>query len=127
MSTKCPCCDSQVDKPLLVDIETNILAVGDKRSRLVHRELEVMRVLTRALPGTARFAQVIAALWPPPLDEPEDAENSVHVVISKLRRTLSGSPFRIRTVHGVGYRLERHTQDLVVLAAQSLQEAAHAG
>lgn len=129
MTTKCPCCGTTVNKPILVDITANIISFGGIEVRVPTRWAEVMRIMVGRMPHPATTDQVIGALWAE-RDEPENIGNNVKVVISQLRHALVGSGLAIRTVYGVGYKLERADipPDKLVVARASLalQEAASA-
>ena len=59
-------------------------------------------------PGqTLTREQLFAQAWP---DEPRVAANTVEQYVGYLRRKLGGPV--IRTVHGVGYRLDADLRDL---------------
>lgn len=121
MTTKCPCCGTMVDQVILVT--ANTLAFGDIRVSLPPRETQVMRVLVNAMPGIAGRDEIIRALWTS-ANHPADADNNLQVSISTLRHVLVGSPFAIKTVRTIGYRLERIEPATVGASIHAIREAA---
>lgn len=124
--TTCPCCGGSVNRSIVVSIEQNVMVLGDRFIHLTPREVEIMRVLVGAMPATARYGQIIAALWPNPDDEPDGgAEGNIKVVVWRLRKLLGGI-LAIVCIPEVGYRLERVDAPLAVLNKREVARAAHA-
>lgn len=129
MSTKCPCCGKPNDSAVLVDETSHIVAIEDLQIRLPDRCVRVLQLLLRALPHPVPRDKIVAALWSEKR-EPEDAENNMRAVISQMRHAFIGTKLAIRSVYGVGYRLERtdlsRDRVLVAQAIAGLTEAANA-
>lgn len=102
---RCPCCGTEVDCQLLVDLETNYAVYGDCALRFRRQEIEVLHILAHRYPNTVRLGELISALY----GITDGSEDGVRVVISKLRRALKPFPYRIATVIGVGWRLDKIT------------------
>ncbi len=74
---------------------------------LTVREYRLLRAFLRHPGQTLTREQLLAQAW---TDEPRIAANTVEQYVGYLRRKLGGSV--IRTVHGVGYRLDADPRDL---------------
>lgn len=97
------------------------ISVGDismlPRQRIVHRgpealeltpiSFDILKLLLEAFPGVVTRGQIEHVIWQ---DEPPDSEAALRGHIHRLRRALAttAAPDRIKTVHGVGYRLRAH-------------------
>jgi len=90
---------------LAVDPTQHTMRVGQRIVPLSPLEARLLAVLRQEAGRVVAHARLRAA-WsaPPPL-----AANTLHVYVMRLRRHLqaAGSPWRIRTLHGRGYLLER--------------------
>lgn len=125
MTAKCPCCGVESDQSIIVSIEQNLLAVKDRSFRVSPRETLLLESLVKAMPGTARYARLIADLWPNPADEPAGgAERNLKVVVCGLRRILQGT-IAITCVPGVGYRLDRTDAQVPITNKRAVAQAAH--
>jgi DNA-binding winged helix-turn-helix (wHTH) protein len=80
------------------------------RAVLSAREFALLRALMRHAGITLTREQLLQHAWP---DEPRVAANTVDVYVGYLRRKLGTST--IKTVRGVGYRLERETAEALRL------------
>lgn len=129
MTTKCPCCGTQSDSAILIDETSHIVAVDNLQIRMPDRCIRLLRLLLRAVPHPVERDTLIAALWHEK-HEPDDAEASLRVIISQMRHAFIGSKVALRSVYGVGYRLERtdlsRDRLLVAQAITGLMEAANA-
>lgn len=126
MTAKCPCCGGESGQPIIVSIEQNLLAVKDRSFRVSPRETLLLESLVKAMPGTARYARLIADLWPNPADEPAGgAERNLKVVVCGLRRILQGT-IAITCVPGVGYRLDRVDASVPITNKRAVARAVHA-
>ncbi len=68
---------------------------------LGRKALELLTLLAKAEGDLVTKDELMAAVWPDVTIE----ENAVQVHISALRKALGGEADRLRTVHGLGYRL----------------------
>jgi DNA-binding response OmpR family regulator len=62
----------------------------------------IYMVVTTPIGRTVPRDDILAALYPDPDKEPEDAGGVLRVQIHRLRKKLRGSGVEIRTVHGRG-------------------------
>lgn len=88
---------------LSMDATARELHVGERRVELTPREwaiLEYLLLHAQTVVGKDKLLQAISG-WDDPL-----APNAVEVYVSRVRAKLEGSSVSIRTVRGVGYRLE---------------------
>ncbi len=82
------------------------------RAVLSTREFALLRALLRHAGITLTREQLLQQAWP---DEPRVAANTVEVYVGYLRRKLGADT--IRTVRGVGYRVEPETGEALRLEA----------
>jgi DNA-binding response OmpR family regulator len=89
--------------PLLLDLGLRSARLSDQLLDLPVREWEVLQHLIMAAPRVLSKQKLIDSLgdW-----DNEVSANAVELYVSRLRAKLGNSPVRIRTVRGIGYRLE---------------------
>lgn len=75
-----------------------------ERHGLTQREARLFRILQRAEGRYIGQEALLARLYADRPDDPPDRK-VLGVFVSKIRGKLEGSPWRIETEHGVGYRL----------------------
>lgn len=93
------------DQSIKVDLTTNCITIGATEIKLPPQEAELATVLLKAMPGGARKAAIIAALWGN--FERSNPESHMKVLAHNLRRKLTRFGIVIDCVHGVGYRMTR--------------------
>ena len=88
--------------PLSLDVAAHTVAVAGEAVTLTGRELSVLEQLMLAAPKVAGKAQLMERLgqW-----DREITPNAIEIYISRLRTKL-GDTVTIRTVRGIGYRIE---------------------
>ena len=115
---------AQGDQPLrLADWEINLQSrsvrhAGGRELELTRTEFDLLAYLTINADQALARDQILAEVWGEGVAvEPRTVDNFV----SKLKSRLEWSPssgFRIRTIRGVGYRLELSAHDELVHAAR---------
>ena len=103
---------STLDRPstiqtgeLVVDLETRVVSVNDKRVRLTGKEYGILELLSLWQGTTVTKEMLLGHLYGG-MDEPE--MKIIDVFVCHLRKKLAqptGSKFYIETVWGRGYRL----------------------
>jgi len=88
---------------LQMDMGVHEACLGGEPLPLTGREWNVLQSLLLAAPRVLSKTKLADSLsqW-----DKEITTNAVEIYVSRLRTKLQGSPVLIRTVHGVGYRLE---------------------
>ena len=89
--------------PLTIDSESRVVHFGDQQIELTPREWSILEYLllhADAVVGKDKLLQAISD-WDDNL-----APNAIEVYVSRLRTKLDPAGVRIRTVRGVGYRIE---------------------
>jgi len=89
--------------PLLLDLGRRIATLSGAPLDLPRREWALLKALLLASPnvvGKERLMQVMAG-W-----QDELTPNAIEVYASRLRRKLASAGLNIRTVRGIGYRLD---------------------
>ncbi len=89
--------------PLRVNLRTHEVYQGEEFFALRPREREVLESLMTAWPGCAAKAALFKDADGVPADS---SPNAVEVSIFRLRQKLAPLGLTIRTVRGIGYRLE---------------------
>ncbi|HEX8963762.1 MAG TPA: response regulator [Rhodocyclaceae bacterium] len=87
--------------PLRVNLRTHEVYLGEEFFALRPREREVLESLMTAWPGCAAKANLFKDAG-----SAELSPNAIEVSIFRLRQKLAPLGFTIRTVRGIGYRLE---------------------
>lgn len=89
--------------PLQLDLGLRSARLSDQLLDLPVREWEVLQHLIMAAPRVLSKQKLIDSLgdW-----DNEVSANAVELYVSRLRAKLGSSPVQIRTVRGIGYRLE---------------------
>jgi DNA-binding response OmpR family regulator len=87
-----------------LDPVTRAVSVGDRPVTLTSTEYRILELLMRRAPAVVDRSSIAAHAWD---DETVPlGSNAIDVQLSRLRAKLSDPDVRIRTVRGVGYRLE---------------------
>jgi len=89
--------------PLVLDIGRHEASLGQQALALTRREWSLLEALLLATPrvlGKDRLADSLSR-W-----DKEITNNAVEIYVSRLRAKLHGGGVLIRTVRGIGYRLE---------------------
>jgi DNA-binding response OmpR family regulator len=61
--TTCPCCGGTVARPLVVDLETNTVARGDRAIQVEPRTAEILSILADAYPAAVDREKLIDGIW----------------------------------------------------------------
>lgn len=89
--------------PLLLDIATHEATLADAPLALTGREWDLLLALMLAMPRVLPKRKLADSLscW-----DKEITDNAVEIYVSRVRNKLAGSGVSIRTVRGVGYRMD---------------------
>lgn len=89
--------------PLLIDLANQEARLNNTHLPLSGREWHVLQALVLAVPNAASKARIANSLsrW-----DREVSENAVEIYVSRLRLKLQFGGVRVRTLRGIGYRLE---------------------
>ena len=89
--------------PLSLDVQRHTASLHQAPLELTGREWAVLEHLVLALPRVVAKAKLVDSLgqW-----DREITANAVEIYVSRLRGKLAGSGVIIRTVRGIGYRIE---------------------
>jgi DNA-binding response OmpR family regulator len=89
--------------PLALDLGQHTATLGGSALELTGREWDVLQHLMLAAPKVLAKQKLVESLgcW-----DGELSPNAVEIYISRLRAKLADSTVQIRTVRGIGYRLE---------------------
>lgn len=103
----CPTCGTPYDAEVLrVDLNRNIIITRKGWRKLQPRQAEIMAVLSRHFPEMAEYGDIFIGIYGHG-DEPENADHILRVYIARLRGILKPLGWRIVSVWGRGYRLEK--------------------
>lgn len=89
--------------PLRLDLARHNAAVGDIRLELTGREWDILQQLMLASPNLVTKQKLVESLseW-----DNELTPNAIEIYVSRLRGKLRESGVEIRTLRGIGYRLD---------------------
>lgn len=85
-----------------IDLDARTVVVAGAEARLTPTEFELLEYLVMRLGRAVRREQLVSAV----LRGDEATEQALQTHISRLRRKLKADGGRIRTVWGIGYRLD---------------------
>ncbi|UOF92388.1 response regulator transcription factor [Fodinisporobacter ferrooxydans] len=91
---------------LTIHFKTHEVTVGDKEIKLTRREFAILELLARNKGIVLSIEQIYERVWNEPF---LGSENTVMVHIRKLREKIEPNPKEpkyIKTIWGVGYKLE---------------------
>jgi DNA-binding response OmpR family regulator len=90
--------------PLTLDASTQEARLGGEPLNLTRREWHLMEAMMLAAPKIISKEKLADSLshW-----DKEISINAIEIIISRLRNKLQGHGILIRTLRGVGYRLEQ--------------------
>ena len=110
---RCPCCGSEVDRPFLVDINSNTVARGDRIVRVTASQAILIDALWRAYPAAVVIDDLRWALYGGRAREPGNPRATIKVMLSHCRYQLTSVGIGIKGSFGQGekqsYRLVVHT------------------
>ena len=86
-----------------LDLARRVAFLDDKALDLTRREWEILQQLMLASPNVVAKQKMAESLseW-----ENEISGNAIEIYVSRLRQKLQGSGVEIRTIRGIGYRLD---------------------
>lgn len=89
--------------PLRLDLARHNATVGGESLELTGREWDILQQLTLASPNLVTKQKLVESLseW-----DNELTSNAIEIYISRLRGKLKGRGVEIRTLRGIGYRLD---------------------
>ena len=82
-------------------------AIADREMDLTKRELELLEMLIARAGRVVRKQELLDALFPHPSDV---GLNALEVHVSRLRQKLKSAAITIRSLRGLGYRIEEATE-----------------
>jgi two-component system, OmpR family, response regulator len=88
--------------PMVVDLESRRVRVGDREIPLTAKELAIIEVLAARNGGVLTRDRLVESVWG---DATESAIASLEVLIARIRRKLGAGAPALRTLRGVGYAL----------------------
>ncbi len=92
---------------LVIDCATHIVMVGDKEIKLTPREFEILVLLARNKGMVFSIEKIYQSVWN---EDSFECNNTVMVHIRKIREKIEDEPRKprfIKTVWGVGYKIEK--------------------
>lgn len=95
---------------LLINKASHVVTLDDKEIKLTPREFAILLLLANHAGNVLSMDQIYEHVWQEPFME---SKNTVMVHIRKLREKLEADPQKphfIKTVWGIGYKLENHGQ-----------------
>lgn len=94
--------------PLALDVQRHTASLSGEALELTGREWEVLEQLVLAMPRVVAKQKLADSLsqW-----DKEITPNAVEIYVSRLRGKLAGSGVTVRTVRGIGYRIEEEAPD----------------
>lgn len=101
--TSCPCCGSQVDRPVCVSLDTNTISTAMGALRVTPQTAEMVHALLSKFPGSMRVEALGVAVWGNHYWEISDARLRGQIRVS--RKTLKPLGLDIVSTWGTGYRL----------------------
>ena len=93
----------------IFDTRRQILAIGDKQTKLTTKESELLILLCAHANDVLQRELALKTIW---IDDNYFNARSMDVYITKLRKHLKDDPeIEINNVHGKGYRLIAHMEE----------------
>jgi DNA-binding response OmpR family regulator len=89
--------------PLSLNTATRTATLGDRPIDLTNREWAILEILLMASPGIVSKDRLVQSLagW-----DKDITPNAIEVHVSRLRPKLAAGNIEIRTVRGIGYRMD---------------------
>jgi DNA-binding response OmpR family regulator len=89
--------------PLVLDVATREATLQGQPLALTAREWDIVHLLVLSAPGVVPKRRMADSLgrW-----DREITDNAVEIYVSRLRNKLQGTGLTVRTVRGIGYRLD---------------------
>lgn len=101
---QCPTCGPDFDTSgLIIDLNTNTVCGGTVQATVTPTVAELLHTLLRRSPAIMSRENVMCAMYGARNDLPDD--HILHVLVCRARKALSGTGWKIETVHGTGWRL----------------------
>jgi DNA-binding response OmpR family regulator len=93
--------------PLLLDTATHTGTLMEQPLDLTNREWSILEILLMASPNVVTKTRLLQALagW-----DKDITPNAIEVHVSRLRAKLAAGDVEIRTVRGIGYRMDPFTE-----------------
>ena len=88
---------------ICLDLARRVATTGGEDLDITGREWEILQQLMLAMPNVVKKQKMAESLseW-----ENEITANAVEIYVSRLRQKIQGSGVEIRTIRGIGYRLD---------------------
>jgi DNA-binding winged helix-turn-helix (wHTH) protein len=103
MTTTCPCCGGETERPFVVDLNANVISCGGNRVALRPQIAEMLYALARDYPKTVRYEKLINSVWG--MNEPQCPREQLRVLASYARADLASIGLRIGCRPKVGFFL----------------------
>jgi DNA-binding response OmpR family regulator len=96
-------CSKVLAGPLTLDMATHSASLNGQALNLTGREWALLQTLVLAMPRVVAKRKLADSLssW-----DKEITDNAVEIYVSRLRSKLAASSLNLRTVRGIGYRLD---------------------
>lgn len=98
---------------LVINSASHVVTIEDKQLKLTPREFAILQLLANHVGKVLSMDQIYEHVWQEPFME---SKNTVMVHVRKLREKLESDPQNpryIKTVWGIGYKLEGHTGEKI--------------
>lgn len=92
---------------LIIDVKTHEVKIGDKEISLTRREFDILELLAKNRGIVFSTENIYESVWK---EEFYESDNTIMVHIRKIREKIEENPRKpkyIKTVWGVGYKLEK--------------------
>lgn len=101
--TSCPCCGSEVSRPVIVSLETNVVSTAAGSAKVPPQCAEVVAALLRRYPSVVSFENLGVAIWG---DRYFDVNpTTLQKRVWQARQPIASLGLTIKNVFGTGYRL----------------------
>jgi len=101
--TSCPCCGSEVSRPVIVSLETNVVSTSFGTVKLQPQLAVLLETLVRKFPGGARIDELGLAMWGQRFYDLGDS--AMWVQISRARDAVKPIGLEIVSTTNSGYRI----------------------
>ncbi len=103
--TKCPCCGTLTENDVVVDLNSNQIARGDKVVKLGPQQAELLFILAAVMPAYVRSDRLAQKLYGAG-EEPEGGLACVRSNLCIARKKIKPLGLNLPSRNGTGYALE---------------------
>lgn len=107
-ANRCPCCGAPIKTDIVVSLGINQVSRGGKSVTLSPTQAEIIEVMRRRYPGTVTVDYLLDTVYGRhgfAAEKLVNANNTMKVQMSNLRKKIAPLGLKITSVHGVGWRL----------------------